>query len=113
MHVQACNDLDSAMVTLVTSLYTDPVSVPVPVSLAVTGRVMAWFVPKHEKLYLGKDKLKFLGQEMKVLGHVVDDHGIHMNPDKVNALSKWKTPTNHDLLQGFLGAARYLTDNID
>ena len=50
---------------------------------------------------------------MKVLGCIVDDHGIHIAPDKVDALSKWKMPTNCNLLQGFLGAATYLADNID
>lgn len=36
-----------------------------------------------------------------------------MDPDKVDALMKWKTPTNRDLLCGFLGAAGYLADDID
>ena len=68
---------------------------------------------KHEKLYLGRDKLQFLCREMKVLGRIVCDDGIRMDPDKVDALSKWKTPTNRDLLRGFLGAAGYLADDID
>lgn len=70
-------------------------------------------VLRREKLYLGEDKLQFLCKEMKVLGRIVDDDGIRMDPDKVDALSKWKTPTNRDLLRGFLGAAGYLADNID
>ena len=68
---------------------------------------------KHEKLYLGRDKLQFLCREMKVLGRIVCDDGIRMDPDKVDALSKWKTPTNRDLLRGFLGAAGYLADDIN
>lgn len=68
---------------------------------------------QREKLFLGKDKLQFLCQEMKVLGRIVDDDGICMDPDKVDALSKWKTPTNRDLLRGFLGAAGYLANDID
>jgi hypothetical protein len=36
-----------------------------------------------------------------------------MDPDKVDALVKWKTPTNMDLLCGFLGSAGYLADDID
>lgn len=66
-----------------------------------------------EKLYLGKDKLQFLCPELKILGRVVDDNRICMDPDKVDALMKWKTPTNRDLLQGFLGAAGYLANDID
>jgi len=36
-----------------------------------------------------------------------------MDPDKVDALMCWKTPMNQDLLHGFLGAARFLADDID
>jgi hypothetical protein len=64
---------------------------------------LAW-----EKLYLSEKKLQFLCPTMKVLGHVIDNDGIHMDPNKVNALLCWKTPTNWDLLCGFLGAAGYL-----
>ena len=66
-----------------------------------------------ERLYLRENKLYFICQEMKVLGQIVDDNWICMNPDKADALVKWKTPTNCDLLRGFLGGAGYLADNID
>lgn len=68
---------------------------------------------KKEKLYLGQDKLQFLLPELKVLGRIIDDNGIRMDPDKVDVLIRWKTPTNQDLLRGFLGAAGYLADDID
>ena len=41
---------------------------------------------KKEKLYLSARKLHFLCHEMRVLGRIVDDEGICMDPDKVNAL---------------------------
>ena len=68
---------------------------------------------KIEKLYLSEWKLHFLCSEMKILGHIVDNDGIQMDPEKVDALIRWKTPTNQDLLRGFLGAAEYLADDID
>jgi len=43
----------------------------------------------------------------------VNDNGIRMDPDKVNALVHWKTPTNRDLLWGFLGTVGYLANDID
>jgi hypothetical protein len=67
---------------------------------------------RREKLYLSKDKLKFLSREMKVLGRIIDDHGIRMDPDKVDKVINWKVPTNRDLLRGFLGAVGYLADDI-
>jgi len=51
----------------------------------------------REKLYLSVKKLHFLCKEMKVLGRVIDDKGIYMDSDKVDALIRWKTP-NRDLL---------------
>ncbi|KAJ3500276.1 hypothetical protein NMY22_g19310 [Coprinellus aureogranulatus] len=68
---------------------------------------------RRGKFFLSEKKLRFLCSEMKVLGRIVDDEGIRMDPDKVDSLSKWKTPINRDLLRGFLGAAGYLADDID
>jgi hypothetical protein len=36
-----------------------------------------------------------------------------MDPEKVNSLRNWKTPTNCDLLCGFLSTAGYLAEDID
>lgn len=44
---------------------------------------------------------------------MVDNEGIQMDLDKVDALIRWKTPTNRDLLRAFLGAAGYLVDDIN
>lgn len=68
---------------------------------------------KKEKLYLSESKLRFICNKAKILGQIVDDNGVRMDPDKVNTLVNWKTPTNKLLLTGFLGVAGYLVDNID
>jgi hypothetical protein len=47
-----------------------------------------------------------------VLGRIVDDNGIRMDPEKVDTVTNWKTPTNRDLLRGFLGAVGYLADDV-
>ncbi len=65
-----------------------------------------------ERLYLSEKKLHFLEEELKLLGHVVDQSGIRMDPHKVDAVVNWKTPTNRDLLRGFLGAVGYLADDV-
>ncbi|THH17415.1 hypothetical protein EUX98_g9138 [Antrodiella citrinella] len=67
---------------------------------------------KKEKLYLSSTKLKFLQRSMKVLGRIVDDDGIRMDPDKVDSVINWKPPTNKELLRGFLGSVGYLADDI-
>ena len=61
-----------------------------------------------EKLYLSEHKIHFFIRNLKLLGHVIDDAGIAMDPDKVDSIINWKVPTNKDLLAGFLGAVGYL-----
>ncbi len=67
---------------------------------------------QREKLYLNRDKLKFLQSELKVLGCIVDDGGIRMDPDKVDSVMHWKPPTSKQLLQAFLGSVGYLADDV-
>ncbi|TFY61096.1 hypothetical protein EVJ58_g4727, partial [Rhodofomes roseus] len=67
---------------------------------------------RKEKLYLGADKLKFLCKELKLLGRIIVNGGIQMDPDKVDSVVNWKVPTNRELLRGFLGSVGYLADDI-
>jgi hypothetical protein len=66
----------------------------------------------REKLYLSEKKLQFLCSEMKILGRVVSDVGICMDPSKVDTVLNWKVPTNRDLCRGFVGSVGYLADDI-
>ncbi|KAG2152977.1 uncharacterized protein EDB93DRAFT_1102748 [Suillus bovinus] len=47
-----------------------------------------------------------------ILGCVIDDEGICMDPAKVDKILAWKTPTNRDALRSFLGAVGFLADDI-
>lgn len=62
---------------------------------------------------LSEKKMRFLVDELHVLGHIVNRNGIKMDPSKVDSILAWKTPTNRDLLRGFLGAVGYLADNAE
>lgn len=66
----------------------------------------------REKLYLSRDKLHFLEKELNLLGRIIDDQGIRMDPHKVDTVINWKVPTNRDLLRGFLGSVGYLADDV-
>ena len=35
-----------------------------------------------------------------------------MDPDKVDSIANWKTPTSKELLRGFLGSVGYVADDI-
>ena len=67
---------------------------------------------RREKLYLSWHKLHFIQPILKLLGRIIDDQGIRMDPDKVDSVLKWKVPTNRDLLRGFIGSVGYLADDI-
>jgi hypothetical protein len=45
-------------------------------------------VLRREKLYLSAHKLQLLRSELSILGRVVDDEGIRMDPHKVDAILK-------------------------
>jgi hypothetical protein len=65
-----------------------------------------------ERLYLSKAKIRFLPEVMKLLGRIIDAAGVRMDPEKVDDVLAWKTPTNRDLLRGFIGSVGYLADDI-
>jgi len=67
---------------------------------------------KQERLYLSEKKLRFLCKEVKILGRVIANDGIHMDPEKVDGILKWKVPTNRTLCRGFIGSVGYLADDI-
>jgi hypothetical protein len=73
---------------------------------------MVFDVLQKEKLYLSKHKVQILPQELKVLGRIIDDEGIRMDPVKVDSVAAWKVPTSKEHLQLFLGAVSYLADDI-
>ena len=66
----------------------------------------------QEKLYLSRNKIRFLASKLKLLGWIIGDEGIQMVPDKVDSVMSWKVPTNRDLLHGFIGSVSYLADDI-
>jgi len=67
---------------------------------------------KREKLYLSEKKLRFLCKEVKILGRIVTNDGICMDPEKVDSILNWKVPTNRTLCKGFIGSVGYLADDI-
>ena len=63
---------------------------------------------RDNKFFLSDHKLQFFKDELNILGHVIDSEGIRMDPDKVDRIFNWKTPTNKSLLSSFIGAVGYL-----
>ena len=55
---------------------------------------------KHSKCELFKDEVRYLG-------HVVSLHGVSTDPEKVEAVKNWQSPTSVKDHQSFLGLAGY------
>ncbi|XP_062844567.1 retrovirus-related Pol polyprotein from transposon 412 [Trichomycterus rosablanca] len=52
-------------------------------------------------------KCAFFKPEVRYLGHVISQQGVSTDPDKVEAVLKWRRPTNVSELRSFLGFASY------
>nr|GEW70502.1 putative reverse transcriptase domain-containing protein [Tanacetum cinerariifolium] len=62
---------------------------------------------KKEKLFGKFSKCKFWLQEVHFLGHVVNSKGIHVDPNKIEAVKNWKPPKTPTEIRSFLGLAGY------
>lgn len=59
-------------------------------------------------LHLDISKCEFETKKTKYLGYIVEvGVGIQMDPEKVEAISNWKSPTNVRAVRSFLGFANY------
>ena len=61
---------------------------------------------KHQ-LYAKLSKCNFLQKEVAYLGHRINEHGILVDPAKIEAIKKWEKPTTIKEIQSFLGLAGY------
>ena len=57
-----------------------------------------------------KDKCSFYQRSVQFLGHVIDQHGVRVNPQKVRAIVDMKAPTCLSELQTFMGMSTYYAD---
>ena len=58
---------------------------------------------------LNYEKCKFAQPSVKFLGHVIDEHGIKPDPDKVSAIMEVPTPINISEVRRFLGMVNQLS----
>ncbi|KAI0995720.1 hypothetical protein K3495_g12460 [Podosphaera aphanis] len=55
------------------------------------------------KLKLDPSKFEFAKKEVKYLGFIINlDEGVKVDPEKIGAISAWKTPTNLKGVRSFL-----------
>ena len=52
-------------------------------------------------------KCKFFANRLPLLAHVIDDQGIHPDPDKIRGIQDWHTPKSKNELQIFIRVVIY------
>ncbi|GKC74641.1 putative reverse transcriptase domain-containing protein [Tanacetum coccineum] len=60
---------------------------------------------KKEKLYAKFSKCDF--RIVHILGHLIDNQGLHVDPAKIEAVKNWESPTTPTEIRQFLGLAGY------
>jgi hypothetical protein len=62
---------------------------------------------RAHQLYAKLNKCEFWLEKIAFLGHILTAEGIEVDPSKVEAVSKWKQPSNVSEVRSFLGMAGY------
>jgi hypothetical protein len=62
---------------------------------------------RANQLYAKLSKCEFWLDKIAFLGHILTTEGIEVDPSKVEAVSKWKQPSNVSEVRSFLGMAGY------
>ncbi|GJY92452.1 putative reverse transcriptase domain-containing protein [Tanacetum coccineum] len=62
---------------------------------------------KKEELYAKFSKCEFWIHKVQFLGYVIDSHGIHVDPAKIESIKDWVSPKTPTEIRQFLGLAGY------
>lgn len=62
---------------------------------------------RAEKLYVAKQKCEFGASKVLFLGYVVSAAGLRIDPQKVEVVALWPTPTNITEIRSFHGLASF------
>ena len=64
---------------------------------------------KEHKFYANPKKGVFFAAKLDILGHMIDDNGIHPAPEKIRKIMDWTRPNNQKELQRFNGMVNYIS----
>jgi hypothetical protein len=61
----------------------------------------------QHQLYANLEKCSFSMDRVHYLGYIIDHHGIHVDPIKIQVICDWPAPTTLNELRIFLGLASF------
>jgi len=67
-----------------------------------------WRKLKEAHFFASRKKSVFFSPKMNVLGHVVDDDGIHASSEKITRIGEWAAPKERKELREFSGLVNYI-----
>jgi hypothetical protein len=62
---------------------------------------------RQHKPYDNLEKSSFTMNRVQYLGYIIDEHGVHVDPEKIQVICDWSTPTTLTELRSFLGLANF------
>nr|GEV85817.1 putative reverse transcriptase domain-containing protein [Tanacetum cinerariifolium] len=62
---------------------------------------------RKEKLFAKFSKCDFWIRTVQFLGHLIDSHGLYVDPAKIETVNNWASPTTPTEIRQFLGLASY------
>nr|GEZ79460.1 putative reverse transcriptase domain-containing protein [Tanacetum cinerariifolium] len=60
---------------------------------------------KKEELYAKFSQCEFWIPKVQFIGHMIDSHGIHVDPTKIESVKEWASPKSPTKIRQFLGLA--------
>ena len=64
---------------------------------------------KGDEFYANPKKSLFFATKLDILGHMIDDNGIHPAPEKIRNIMDWTRPNSQKELQRFNGMVNYIS----
>jgi hypothetical protein len=64
-------------------------------------------VPREHQLYAKLSKCYFYQKHIHYSGHIISEHGIVVDPEKIEAIRGWLTPRNVSEVRYFMGLVGY------
>jgi hypothetical protein len=62
---------------------------------------------RQNKLYANLEKFSFGMDRVHYLGYIIDQHGVHVDPSKIQVIHDWIAPTTLTEFQSFLGLENF------